>query len=167
MEFSGLHQKTTLISLGIVSDCGKTFYAEYMDYDEDQCDNWIKENVIKNLYLKEKENDYSLEKCRVKSTKDEIIAVLEIWLEQFDSIEMWSDCYAYDWVLFCNIFGGAFSIPKNIFYIPFDLATAFKMKGVDPDVNREEYSGLKEGAVKHNALWDALAIQACHNKLMT
>jgi DNA polymerase III epsilon subunit-like protein len=26
-EFTGLHQKTTLISIGLVSECGKTFYA--------------------------------------------------------------------------------------------------------------------------------------------
>lgn len=166
MEFSGLHKNTTLISLGIVSDCGKTFYAEYEDFDETQCDDWIKENVIKNLYLKKGDNNYDMQTCRVKNTKDEIQAVLEVWLEQFDEIEIWSDCLAYDWVLFCQIFGGAFSIPKNIFYIPFDICTAFKIKGIDPDINREEYSGLKDGAIKHNALWDALVIQACYDKLM-
>ena len=49
MEFTGLHQNTTLISLGIVSECGKTFYAELNDYDESQVDEWIKENVIDKL----------------------------------------------------------------------------------------------------------------------
>lgn len=166
MEFTGLHQNTTLISLGIVSDCGKTFYAEYTDYNEDQCDNWIKDNVIKNLYLKETEVDYSLDKCRIKGHSQDVRLMLEHWLEQFNEIEIWSDCLAYDWVLFCQIFGGAFCIPNKIFYIPFDLSTAFKMKGIDPDINREEYSGLKDGAIKHNALWDALVIQACYDKLM-
>jgi hypothetical protein len=32
-EFTGLHQNTTLISIGLVSECGKTFYAELTDYD--------------------------------------------------------------------------------------------------------------------------------------
>lgn len=50
-EFTGLHKNTTLISLGIVSDCGKRFYAEFEDYDENQCNEWIKENVLKNLYI--------------------------------------------------------------------------------------------------------------------
>lgn len=50
-EFTGLHKNTTLISLGIVSEDYKTFYAEFFDYDIDQCDEWIKENVIKNLTL--------------------------------------------------------------------------------------------------------------------
>ena len=33
-EFTGLHKNTTLISLGLVSECGKTFYAEFTDYDQ-------------------------------------------------------------------------------------------------------------------------------------
>lgn len=166
LEFTGLHQNTTLISIGIVSDCGKTFYAESTSYDESQCDEWINKNVIANLFLKEGDNDYSLNRYRILGNKEEIKEALSIWLSQFEEAEMWSDCLAYDWVLFCDIFGGEFSIPKNVYYIPLDLATAFKIKGIDPDINREEYSGLKDGAVKHNSLWDALVIQACHDKLM-
>jgi len=33
-EFTGLHQNTTLISIGLISECGKTFYAELTDYDK-------------------------------------------------------------------------------------------------------------------------------------
>ena len=48
-EFTGLHQKTTLISIGLVADNGATFYAELSDYDRTQCDDWIKKNVIAKL----------------------------------------------------------------------------------------------------------------------
>lgn len=50
-EFTGLHMDTTLISIGIVSEDGRKFYAEFLDYDESQCNDWITENVIKNLFL--------------------------------------------------------------------------------------------------------------------
>lgn len=50
-EFTGLRKDTTLISLGIVSGNGKKFYAEFIDYDEEQCNDWINENVIKNMLL--------------------------------------------------------------------------------------------------------------------
>lgn len=50
-EFTGLRKNTTLISLGIVSEDGRKFYAEFLDYDPKQCDKWIKENVISNLFL--------------------------------------------------------------------------------------------------------------------
>ena len=48
-EFTGLHQHTTLISLGIVSEHGDKFYAEFIDYDKNQVNEWIRENVINNL----------------------------------------------------------------------------------------------------------------------
>ena len=32
-EFTGLHRNTTLISIGLVSEDGRTFYAEFNDYD--------------------------------------------------------------------------------------------------------------------------------------
>ena len=50
-EFTGLHQNTTLISIGLISECGKTFYAEFTDYDKSQIDDWLQENVINNLIL--------------------------------------------------------------------------------------------------------------------
>ena len=33
-EFTGLHINTTLISIGMVSDSGSFFYAEFNDYDK-------------------------------------------------------------------------------------------------------------------------------------
>lgn len=76
---------------------------------------------------------------------------------------MWSDCLAYDWVLFCNIFGGAFEVPKNVYYIPFDICTLFKIGGINPDVNREEYANSTYLELqKHNALHDANIIMKCY-----
>lgn len=50
-EFTGLHKNTTLISIGLISEDGKSFYAELTDYNPEQCNEWIKNNVINNLYL--------------------------------------------------------------------------------------------------------------------
>ena len=50
-EFTGLRKDTTLISIGIVSEDERKFYAEFTDYDESLCNNWIKRNVIDNLNL--------------------------------------------------------------------------------------------------------------------
>ena len=51
-EFTGLHKNTTLISIGLIDENGRTFYAEFTDYDKSQCDDWIKEHVIDNLLYK-------------------------------------------------------------------------------------------------------------------
>lgn len=188
-EFTGLHQKTTLISIGIISECGKTFYAEVIDYSKKQVDEWIQKNVIDKLrftnprfdedyhysIFRDKNNTvgnsiyngYSMEvHCYHSQLKNH----LREWLSQFEYVEIISDCLAYDWMLFNNIFGNAFLIPENVYYIPFDICTMFKVKGIDPDINREEFAygdeimGIGEHE-KHNALWDAKVIKLCYDKL--
>lgn len=165
MEFTGLHQKTTLISLALVPDKGKAFYAELTDYDKSQVNEWIQENVIDNLLLYQPASEETDEVILVVGDMKTVREALVTYLEQFEEVEIISDVYAYDWVLFCELFGGAFGIPSMIYYIPFDLATAFKVKGIDPDVNREDFAGIIDSTYKHNALHDAKVIQACWDKL--
>ena len=51
-EMTGLHKNTTPISIGIVSEDGKKFYAEFVDFDFNQVNDWITKNVLDNLFLK-------------------------------------------------------------------------------------------------------------------
>lgn len=155
-EFTGLHQGTTLISIGLIDENGRSFYAELMDYDRAQCDDWINDNVIAHLT-----GEHLVTTRKLKKQ-------LEDWFMFYapGAVQMWSDCLAYDWVLFNQIFGGAFKIPKAIYYIPFDLCTLFELKGIDPDINREQYAGSITDARKHNSMHDALVIRACYNKVM-
>lgn len=175
-EFTGLHQNTTLISIGLISECGKTFYAELTDYDQTQVDEWLQENVINKLSLKKPDSpedfiaavSYTAEgnmAVTFSGNMSNLRLVLEEWLEQFKEVEIWSDCLAYDWMLFNQIFGHAFNIPKNVYYIPFDICTLFYAKNVDPDINREEFANLVGTDKKHNALWDAEVIKMCYQKL--
>jgi len=168
-EFTGLHQNTTLISIGCVAEDGQQFYAELTDFDTGQVDEWIQAHVIDNLTLLTGMVSADEKDMRVSGNKETVKHYLEKWLSQWESVEMWSDCLAYDWVLFCELFGGAFGIPKNVYYIPFDLATLFKIKGVDPDISREEYAGLsapRGHPMKHHALADAQMIRACYDRAM-
>lgn len=171
-EFTGLHQRTSLISIGCITEDDCTFYAELTDYDKSQVDDWVQENIINNLLFQEKESlfDSDGEHVKAKGKREFVASRLEAWLQQYKEVEMWSDCLAYDWVLFCQLWGHAFSIPKNVYYIPFDISTLMKYQGVDPDINREEYAFgevYEEMIVqKHNALWDAKVIKACYDKLM-
>lgn len=184
-EFTGLHQNTDLISIGLISEDNRTFYAESTDFDSVNLEEWIKENVVENLRFNDENNlikidsttkiwtdNYSID---LKQNIKKIAFELKLWLNQFESVEIWSDCLAYDWVLFCELFGGALdkNLPNNVYYIPFDICTLFKMKGIDPDISREGYAGMAygEGAddekdTKHNALWDAMVIKGCYERLV-
>jgi hypothetical protein len=165
-EFTGLHQNTTLVSIGCVAENGRTFYAESNEYDKKQVDDWIQKNVIDNLLFSGITRLSAIgENWEARGDAMCIRIALSTWLDSFnEDVEMWSDCLAYDWVLFCELFGGAFKVPKCVYYIPFDICTLLKIKGVDPDINREEYAEMADDALKHNALWDAKVIKACYDK---
>jgi len=188
-EFTGLHQNTKLISIGIVDEDNNTFYAESCDFmtgyinDEDR--QWAKENIIPNLMFYGKDhkgyNDVCLNHNRTEVFGEITVirdALME-WLNNgsYKRYEIWSDCLAYDWVLFCQLFGHAFNVPSNVYYIPFDICTMMRMKGIDPDISREEFAFESFENIehfrkmvnidfgKHNSLWDALVIKECYNKL--
>ncbi|HLO54801.1 MAG TPA: 3'-5' exoribonuclease [Saprospiraceae bacterium] len=173
-EFTGLHQRTTLISLALYVDEGTYFYAEFNDYAERQLTPWIQENVISKLQINQ---TFSFvkdgERVTMKGNKSQIKKSLKIWLMQFGMIEIWADVLAYDWVLFCNLFGGAFKIPENIFYAPFDIATLFRSKDLivpngkySGDISRFTYAGVRIDGKQHNALEDAMVCKICYEKLM-
>lgn len=184
-EFTGLHKNTTLISIGIISEDGRYFYGESMDYDKNQIDEWLQKNVIDNLLYNDVEGYYSMDSfdynyrsqnpdsdphsnysTRMKGNTNELSKDLRLWLDQFDDITIWSDCLSYDWVLFNDLFGTAFDIPKQVYYIPFDICTLFKVKGIDPDISREAFIDDKIDGEKHNSLYDAKVIKACYDKLI-
>ena len=100
--------------------------------------------------------------------KPKILNRLERWLAQFgQTLQIWTDCGSYDWVLFCELFGHAFKIPAYVYYIPFDISTLMLLKGIDPDVRREAFAGVKDsGNAKHDSLWDAEIIMKCYQKLI-
>ena len=175
-EMTGLHQKTTPISLGMVTEEGQQFYAEFIDYDKEQITPWVKENVINQLVLVPNPPGMSTawgkflgpsSKYTMVGYHQAIANMVAEWLKQFNFVEMWGDVQPHDWMLFCELFpipnnDTAERLPRNVYYIPFDLATLMKIKGVDPDISREEFSGIKG---KHNALRDAFMIMACYDKL--
>lgn len=165
-EFTGLHKNTTLISIGLHAENGETFYAELTDYDKSQVDSWIATNVIARLTLPDGIRDKTYG-WTIKGNKAEVTQFLTEWLSQFEQVEMWSDCLSYDWVLFCDLYGHAFNIPKNVYYIPFDICTLFQAKGINPDINREKYGcgEVYSEMPKHNASWDAFVILSCYLKL--
>jgi hypothetical protein len=172
-EFTGLHQQTTLISIGLVADSGEEFYAELTDYDNLQITDWLKENVLSKLWLTNNQDFATTEKgAYLKGNRATIKQALQKWFSQFEGVEIWADVLAYDWVLFCELFGGALKIPGNIFYAPFDLATLFYLKGhIEPkgqyekDISRYQFAGSDE-TVRHQALEDARVEKVCWEKLM-
>lgn len=178
-EFTGLRKDTTLISIGIFTENGKKFYAEFSDYDESQCNDWIKENVLKRTILAG--NDTLSARLGedsgttvVLGSKADIRYELGEWLKQFDGVQFVSDVCHYDMVLMIDIFGGAFDLPKNVSAVCHDINQDIaKHYGISEreafDKSREEIVSELCGEFiagdKHNALYDAEVIKAIYEEV--
>lgn len=177
-EFTGLHKQSTLISLALVAESGEAFYAEFNDYDKGQLNEWLTTNVIDKLVLQPGDcfNNYAA--YNIYDNRHNIAQAILKWIAQFgdkeNSIQIWGDCPAWDWVLFNDLFGYDKHyiprLPRQIHYIPMDLAVLACLKGLEPDFNRFQFvKELLPNAdidKQHNALVDARVLQLCYNKIM-
>ena len=173
-EFTGLHRDTTLISLALVAETGEELYAEFRDFDRDQITEWVNEEVIKKLegnLPAINETTFKRDSINVAGNRIEIAGLLNSWFTRFEAVEIWADVPVYDWMLFCDLFGGAMHIPTTIFFAPFDLATLFRIKGMieplgkyEKDVSRFDFVGADKSR-QHHALEDARVERLCFEKI--
>lgn len=167
-EFTELTQQAQLISLALVGEGGAVFYAELDDYDLGALGDWHREHVVAQLLPEARFNQAPAEgQYFVKGPAGLVSARLADWLARLGAVEIWADVLAWDWVLFCGLFGGALGIPENVYYIPFDLSTLLRIKGLDPDLDRAVFASYKDpdGLERHNALYDARMELAVYRKL--
>lgn len=183
-EFTGLHKNTSLISIGLVSDCGKKFYAELLDYDIKQVNEWLRDNVLANTYyLKGTKTQFEYDCDMICDVKNSVRARLLDWLDSFDSnIVFVTDVGHYDMVLLIDLLAdSALHLPNYIsptyidlnnciqefvssqYNIDVSIHTAFHM-------NREELLydafGIElDNINKHNAMYDALIIKQLYEKI--
>lgn len=165
-EFTELTQQAQLISIGLAAENGDWFYAELTDYDPTFINPWVKENVLTLLTGPKLSSAQYVHTKPYMACRGDIVDVsraLRRWLARFgekNSVHIWADVLAWDWVLFCHVFNGAFFIPEQVFWIPFDLSTLLLTKGLDPNVTRETLGQVdlkvpKLKLAKHHALYDA------------
>lgn len=178
-EFTGLHKQTSLISIGIVAENGKKFYAEFSTYRKNQCNDWIKENVLKHTILEGNETlakrlGEDSDTTVVLGSKADIRYELGEWLKQFESVQFVSDVCHYDMVLLIDIWGDAFRIPQNVSEVCHDINQDIaKHYGIS---EREAFDKSREDIVaelcgefiagdKHNSLYDAEVIKAIYSEV--
>lgn len=212
-EFTGLVKDTDLLSLGMVHvtyDAEypykkvRSLYIEFNDYDPQKLNGWVINNVMKNLLssidFKSNGIRYVLNQdaqaepgingshwYSTVDSKREAALLIEAWLSDLKEVQLVSDVCSYDFVLFQDIFGGAFSTPSKIVPYCRDINQEIVRHGLAVDyrqafdLNREElYQKLfdknEEFDInvhvpeyikdrKHNALWDAFVIAGIDQNL--
>lgn len=178
-EFTGLHKDTTLISIGMVAENGKKFYAESTDYCSVQCNDWIQDNVLSHTILQgneemAKELGEDANTTVVIGCSENIRHEVSEWMSQFEYVEFVSDVCHYDFVLLIDIFGIAFDLPKQVcpacYDINQDIARHYGISASESfDKSREdivaELCGKPIVGTKHNALYDAEVIKAIYEEI--
>jgi hypothetical protein len=169
-----------LISIGIVCEDGREYYAISNEYDYKKADKWVQENVILPMYIQEVHGDarnhldvsnfhkYILNSKSNKQIAEEVFQfctddVLTIEKAKYynvvkEGIEFYGYYADYDWVLFCSLFGRMIDLPKGFPMYCRDLKQTLDLYA--------SKAGISPGAVKylddypnqeneHNALTDA------------
>lgn len=127
-----------LISIGVVAEDGREFYAESMQVPWHKASDWVNENVRPHLL-----NTYD-----VLAPEVEIGERLRAFIGD-DRPEFWSWCSAYDWVVICQLYGTMMDKPAGWPSYCCDIQQELDRLGISDD-------DLPPATdTEHNALADA------------
>jgi hypothetical protein len=131
-EFIDDGRTIELISIGIVSEDGRRYYAESEECDLSRGCEWVQKNVIPHL-------------TGPRKPRSRIAQDLKLFCGR--SPEFWAYFNAYDWVALCQLYGRMLDTPEGWPNFCFDVQALRCQMGI---VNLPEQS-----TTKHNALADA------------
>lgn len=168
-----------LISIGIVADDGREYYAVNSEAPMDRIreNDWLMRNVVGSLpitgrrsmetYLARSQNSYpkpstafiELDMTATVVRPRQVIAneVRDFLLAPGRDIELWANYAATDFVALYQLFGPMVDLPPGIPMFTHDLQQAFRAAGNPP--MPEQHAGL------HNALADARHLRDCYAAL--
>lgn len=138
---SGPGKSIQLISIGLVCEDGREFYAISSEFDPATASDWVKENVLAKL-----EPDVE----RLTLNQIAYVLIAYIWPNYLDTKpkpEFWGYFSDYDWVCFCQCFGTMMDLPKGFPMFCLDIKQLCVSKG-DPRLP-------EQGKGEHNSLADA------------
>jgi hypothetical protein len=162
-----------LISIGIVAEDGREYYAISNEYNYNDASQWVKENVILPLYTStvhgDARNHFSTENFHLAYGKSNAAIAEEIKAYVFgtenpQSVEFVGYYADYDWVLFCSIFGTMMNLPDGFPMYCRDLKQTMDEANLSKSW-KQEVCPDPEG--EHDALVDARWNQKLYNAIMT
>ncbi len=107
-----------LLSLAIVAESGREFYAENAYAQTTSATPWIRNNVLPHLQGGE---------AAIPPTQ--IVTALLAFIGNDPAPEFWGYYCAYDWVVLCQLFGDMSALPKGWPYLAYDLRQALDLSG--------------------------------------
>src|SRR5678815_3633824 len=140
-EFDETEDRVFLLSLGLRGEDGRELYMVSSDFNAAVCNLWVAKNVLP--YLLVIQPNYI-------GPKGSFAEQIELFLCHDGNPEFWGYYCAYDWVLFCRLWGGMLHMPSRFPKVCYDLKQVADvlLPGIDFKVDNPEESP------KHNALAD-------------
>ena len=157
-----------LISIALVCEDGREFYAESLDADLSKASEWVAENVVSHLWHRQKDKQEFNGWSRDGGygglwTRPEIASGVCRFLNpdvlpEFPKPRFWGYFADYDWVAFCQLFGTMMDLPKGMPMFCNDIKQLCDWFG-NPELP-------KQGKDEHNALMDARWNKRAYGLLM-
>lgn len=161
-EFAEKPCTIELISLAIVAEDGREFYAESTDVIESECSSWVQENVLPHLWHQQQSIPFPFTWPHRPDVEGGVFAksCIRMAVKEFigdDRPEFWGYYADYDWVVFCWLFGAMVDLPNGWPMYCRDLKQLVDSLGNPrlPIKNENE----------HHALADARWIKSCYDWL--
>lgn len=129
----------TLVSIGMVDEQGREFYAVSTEFDETRAIDWVRKNVLNQLPSPADPAWRSLSRIR-----DDL---LEFMTEPDEPIELWAWMASYDHVVLAQLWGDMRALPRKIPRFTHELRQQWEYAGSPPLP--------PAGADAHDALADA------------
>jgi len=95
-----------LVSIGVVDETGREFYAVSTEFDPDQAIGWVRDNVLTKL---PPPADRAW-RSRARIRED----LLAYFAEPDEDVELWAWYAAYDHVALCQLWGAMPALPRAI-----------------------------------------------------
>ena len=143
-EFNEDGRTVELISIALVSDDGREYYAVSSEFDAAACNDWVKANVLPLLPVER------------RSRRDIAGEVRDLLLADGKKPEIWAYFADYDWVALCQLFGPMVALPKGFPMWCRDLKQLMDAEDIERDALPEQTG------TAHDALADARWVRAAH-----
>lgn len=132
-----------LISIGIVAEDGREFYAEMWAIPWNKASDWVHRNVKPHLTGKIEYDRYQMKKAVELFVNPEVYGEPEFYAYYAD----------YDWVVFCQIFGTMMDLPEGFPMFCMDLKQMMEERSLGSGWKAKNAPDPEN---EHNALADAL-----------
>jgi len=135
-EFAERPCSIELISLAIVAEDGREFYAESSDFQDDMANEWVRSNVLSQLWSRQSDK---LESFNHLASDDGYGGFMDrvsiaISVRSFigdDKPEFWGYYCDYDWVAFSWLFGSMVDLPRGFPMYCKDIKQSADERGVE------------------------------------